>query len=218
VAPIARRFVQAYPNVSLTIDLTNRVVDIVAEGYDLAIRTGQLADSRLIGTRIASRKLLTCASLVYLERRGMPGSVDDLAAHDCILGSSVTWHFVDAQGEQTIRPKSRWRCNSGIAVSDAAIEGMGICQLPDFYVIDAVSTGRLVTILDGIRPLDEPIWALYPQRRHLSPKINRFLEMMRDQLPAALNVGKMPPFESVAVGAQTDLRDGANSKLTLNKE
>lgn len=188
LAPILRRFAQENPRLSVTIDLTNRLVDLVAEGYDLAIRTGHLADSRLVGTRIASRRLYLCASPAYLDRAGRPREVAELALHDCLIGTSTTWHFrLDGQ-DHLFRPKGRWRCNSGEAVVDAALAGMGLCQLPEFYVLRHVAAGRLETVLDGFRAADEPIWAVYPQQRHLPPKVRDLVRRLRAELGPALNL------------------------------
>lgn len=186
IAPITRLFAQRYPQLSVSIDLTNRIVDLVGEGYDLAIRTGRLVDSGLIGTRIASRTLFTCASPDYLARHGTPTTVAELARHDCLVGNATTWPFRNERGGRSFRPKGRWRCNSGTAVLQAAEEGMGICQLPDFYVLRSIAEGRLVTILDEVRPPSEPIWVVYPERRHLSPKIREFVAILRERLPDML--------------------------------
>lgn len=187
VAPIARRFLALHPKVSLSIELTNRLIDIVAEGYDLAVRTGPLNDPRLIGTEVATRAFVTCTSPAYLNRRGMPDEIGDLDRHDCLIGTASLWHFQIGQRERSYRPNGRFRCNSGEAVTGAALEGLGICQLPQFYVHDHLLTGRLVPVLDQYRLVAEPIWAVYPQRRHLSPKISRFVNQLSVELPALLD-------------------------------
>ena len=186
IAPIARRFWKLYPKIQLSIDVTNRVVDLLGEGYDLAIRTGPMADARLIGTRIASRHVYTCAAPGYLDAKGWPSRVADLERHDCLVATASTWHFNVNGREQIFRPKPHWRCNSGGAVLDAALDGLGICQLPEFYVQPMIAMGALEVVLDAMRPAEEPIWAVYPQRRHLSPKISRFVDMLRADLPLAL--------------------------------
>jgi DNA-binding transcriptional LysR family regulator len=186
IAPLVRQFATRHSKISVTIDLTNRLVDLIAEGYDLAIRTGDLPDSRLIGTRIASRTLYTCAAPAYLDRHGRPGSVADLARHECLIGTATQWRFRSWGRTESIRPRGRWRCNSGAAVVEAAMAGMGICQLPEFYVLPHIASGALEQILPDLTPEDEPIWAVYPQRRHLLPKISGLLELLRHELPVAL--------------------------------
>ncbi|OCC23754.1 LysR family transcriptional regulator [Croceicoccus estronivorus] len=189
VAPLVRDFALAYPALSVTVDLDNDVVDIIRGGYDLAIRTGHLEDSRLIGTRIALRALITAAAPAYLHRRGKPADLADLRAHDCLLGSSGQWQFADGV---KFRPKGRWQCNSGSAVLDAAIAGMGICQLPAFYLGRQLEKGTLETVLDDLKPADEPIWAVYPQRRHLSPKVSLLVAHLRTQLQPMLDRDDSP--------------------------
>lgn len=186
VAPIARRFAFAHEGLSVSVELSNHVVDLIGEGYDLAVRTGHLSDSRLISTRIASRRLHACAAPAYLAARGLPETVADLSRHECLAGTAATWHFrIDGEDVQH-RPKGRWRCNSGTAVLDATLAGLGICQLPDFYVNPHLRAGTLVPVLETARPEDEPIWAVYPQRRHLLPKVRGLVDRLRQELPPAL--------------------------------
>lgn len=186
VAPIIRRFAMPYPKLNVTIDLSNRIVDLVAEGYDLGIRTGIVSDARLIAARVASRTLHTCAAPSYLAQAGTPRSVGELSAHQCIAGTSAAWHFADSGVEQVYHPKGRFRCNSGQAVIEACVSGLGICQLPDFYILPYLRHGMVERIMDDFQPEDEPIWAVYPQRRHLLPKIQGVVESLQHELAAAM--------------------------------
>jgi DNA-binding transcriptional LysR family regulator len=187
VVPIVRQFAKTLPRLSVSIELTNRIVDLVGEGFDLAIRTGWLSGSRLIGTRIATRGLRTCAAPAYLENRARPVSIVDLNDHACLIGTSPSWHFSVGQEDVVFQPRGQWRCNNGVTILEAAIDGMGVCQLPDFYVADALRSGTLVPLLDTYRAQDEPIWAVYPERRHLLPKVRRLVETLRRDLPRALS-------------------------------
>ena len=188
IAPILRRFAIRHPRLTISIDLTNRLVDLVGEGYDLAIRTGELADSRLIGTRVASRQFLTCAAPDYLDQAGPLADLEDLDAPEAIIGTSSTWSFIHLGGKILYRPQGRFRCNSGHAVVDACLAGMGVCQLPEFYIVPFIRSGRLRLVLDDFRPQTEPIWAVYPQRRHLLPKISRAIEHIRMELTAGMAI------------------------------
>lgn len=187
IAPIIRRFAMHYPRLKVSIDLTNRLVDLITEGYDLGIRTGYTADPRLISTQVASRTLYTCAAPSYIARAGTPDTVESLAGHDCIAGTSGTWHFSVAGQEVIHRPRGRFRCNSGHAVMEACIAGLGVCQLPDFYILPYLKHGMVKLILEDYRAEDEPIWAVYPQRRHLLPKVQGVLECLQHELGAAMN-------------------------------
>jgi DNA-binding transcriptional LysR family regulator len=186
VAPLARSFAIQHPKIRLTLDLSNRVIDLVAEGFDLAVRTGVLPSSSLIATKIAERRLFTCASDDYLDKVGVPQSVDDLNRYDCVVGTSSIWHFAVDGVERLYRPNSRWRCNNGQAVLAAALEGMGICQLPDFYVQEAFRQGTLVPVLQHFTAPVEPIWAVYPGRKHLAPKVRQFVDLLKERMPASL--------------------------------
>ena len=183
IAPLVREFAQAHPALSVTIDLDNDIVDIVNQGFDLAIRTGHLEDSRLIATRIAEREMVTAASPHYISLRGKPIAISDLASHDCLVGSASQWHF---QNEQTFRPRGKWKCNSGTAVLDACLAGMGICQLPAFYMKDHFGAGRLHEVLAEEKPDNESIWAVYPTRRHLSPKVSLLVTHLKAKLQGML--------------------------------
>jgi len=187
IAPILRQFALMHPRLSIHIELSNRLVDLVAEGYDIAVRTGNLADSRLIGSRVASRTLYTCAAPEYLEKAGCPATVDDLASHQCIAAAAPAWKFKIDGKHQSYRPKGRFQCNSGNAVIDACTAGMGICQLPEFYVLPLLQSGKVELVLDDFRADDEPIWAVYPQRRHLLPKIKNVVAFLRQELGPSMN-------------------------------
>jgi DNA-binding transcriptional LysR family regulator len=186
VAPIVARMARQYPKLSIHLELSNRIIDLVAEGFDLAVRTGNLADSRLIATRIASRRLYLCASPDYLERAGRPKSVEDLTDFECLVGAASNWQFEFDGANLSFRPSGRWRCDSGDAVLQAALVGLGICQLPEFYVLPRLADGSLEPLLEAYRPKAEPVWAVYPQRRHLLPKVRNLVDRLKAELGPAL--------------------------------
>ena len=175
IAAVARRFALGHPRLSISLDLNNRLVDIIAEGYDLAIRTGHVSDPRLIGKELARRPYDTCASPDYLARRGAPAKPEDLSSHECLVGTSSVWHFLDGDMPRPVTPRGRWRCNSGVTVVEAAVQGMGVCQLPRYYFQEYIADGRLVPVLTAYQRAPEPILAVYPQRRHLAPKVRQFV-------------------------------------------
>ena len=187
VAPIIRRFAMQHPRLNVIIELSNRVIDLVGEGFDLAIRTGSVSDARLMATQVASRSLYTCAAPSYLASAGRPKRIEDLAAHECIAGTAATWHFKVGEHEIIHRPRGRFRCNSGHAVMEACVSGLGICQLPDFYVLPYLKHGMVELLFDDLQPNDEPIWAVYPQRRHLSQKVQQVVNCLVHELGPAIN-------------------------------
>jgi DNA-binding transcriptional LysR family regulator len=157
-----------------------------------------LPTSSLIATRIAERRLYTCAAPAYLDRAGTPETLEALDRHDLLVGTSPLWHFSGNTPENTAheviyKPAGRWRCNSGQVVLAAALDGMGLCQLPDFYVLDALRTGRLVSVLEDHAAPVEPIWAVYPSRRHLSPKVTQFVRLLKTKLPGPGRIGPAGP-------------------------
>jgi len=186
IAPIARRFAKQHRQLTVYLDVTDRLVDLVAESYDLGIRTGLLQSSNLIAAKIGSRQSRTCAAPAYLESRGRPGKITDLDGHDCLIGTTPQWLFSEKGDEILYRPRPVWSCNNGHAVLEAALDGMGICQLPDFYLNDALQSGQLAPILEEFAPPEEPIWAVYPDKRHRSPKVQRFVSALKDKLPKVL--------------------------------
>ncbi|WP_165188876.1 LysR family transcriptional regulator [Caulobacter soli] len=183
VVPAVNAFALAHPRLSLDIVLDDGIRDLVSDGFDLAIRFGRLSDSRLIARRLASRTRRLCAAPAYLERAGAPQSLAAIADHACVVGASETWTFSDAGQETTLRPRGRWRCNSGQAVLDAALAGLGLCQLPNFYVDAPIAAGTLIPLMERHRPADEGVWAVYPHLRHLPAKVRLLVE----HLEAALN-------------------------------
>ncbi|MOA26488.1 HTH-type transcriptional regulator DmlR [compost metagenome] len=123
-----------------------------------------------------------CATPEYLESHGKPQSPGDLAQHNCLIGSSDQWTFLEDGRETQHRVQGNWRCNSGQAVLDAALRGFGLCQLPDYYVLEHLRSGRLVSLLERHRPPNTAVWALYPQQRHLSPKVRQLVDFLKLEL------------------------------------
>ncbi|QDK35683.1 LysR family transcriptional regulator [Sphingomonas sp. IC081] len=183
VAPLARRFAVDHPQIRLRLELSNRIVDIVGEGFDIAVRTGGVADTRLVARRIGSRRLIMCASPDYLQRTGVPLSIDDLTTHECLVGARDRWIFEVEGATRIFTPRGRWNCNSGTALADAALDGLGLCQIPLFYVADHLRAGRLVSVLESLQGSDEPIWALASPRRAFMPRVRRFTHLLERELP-----------------------------------
>jgi len=179
IVPLVTRFMARHPRLSVEIALSNRTLDLVQDGFDIAIRLGRLQDSRMLATRLAPRRMYLCASPDYLQRYGRPHSLSELARHNCLIGSSDVWTFQLEGREASQRVNGNWRCNSGQAVLDAALAGLGLCQLPDYYVLEHLRSGALVSLLDNHQPPNTAVWALYPQQRHLSPKVRQLIDALR---------------------------------------
>lgn len=182
ILPLVNDFVQQYSDIEVTAYLTNQRVDLVEEGYDLAIRLGKLSDSTLMAKKLASRSNYACASPAYLARYGIPHSLSELDKHNCLLGTLDYWRFKEAGREKNIRVTGSLRYNSGFGLVDAALKGLGIVQLPDYYVQYHLKTGELITVLENCREPDEGIWAVYPHNRQLSPKIRLLVDYLTQHL------------------------------------
>lgn len=182
IAPAAARFMQRHPHLNIQMDFTGRNVDLLAEGYDLAIRAGTLKDSSLIARRIANRQLIICASRDYIDRYGKPEHIQSLKKHSCLVGSVPTWRFKDNNGHHLdLKVDGRWHSNNGHALLQAALAGLGLVQLPRFYVHEDLAAGRLLSVLESYTPTDTAVWAVYPSNRHLSPKVRLFIDYLHDQ-------------------------------------
>ncbi|MEZ9820702.1 LysR substrate-binding domain-containing protein [Shewanella sp. 10N.286.45.A1] len=182
IAPLINDFLTQYPELEVQMNLTNLKVDLVDQGYDLAIRLGQLEDSSMMAKRLGSRTQYVCASPSYVSTYGLPHTLSELDQHNCLIGTLDYWRFQEKGKARNVRIKGNLSCNSGHALVDAAIKGLGIIQLPDYYVNPFIASGELVSLLENNRQADEGIWALYPHNRHLSPKVRMLLDFLGDKL------------------------------------
>lgn len=182
IAPLLNDFLELYPQVELDLNLTNLKVDLIESGMDVAIRMGRLADSSLIAKRLSSRQPYICAAPSYLEKYGMPHTLSELNRHNCLVGSTEQWRFLDNNKTKSFKVSGRIHCNSGFALLNAAIRGLGLVQLPDYYVKNALESGDLIEVLSDYRDEREGIWALYPHNRNLSPKVRLLIDFLAEKL------------------------------------
>ena len=182
ILPLVNDFMKKYHDVEVSAYLSNQQFDLVEEGYDLAIRLGKLGDSTMMAKKLGKRINYLCASPAYLNQYGVPHVLSELKQHSCLLGTLDYWHFTDSGRDKPLRVSGRLRYNSGVSLVDAALKGLGIVQLPDYYVQQYLQNGELVSLLDDYREPDGGIWALYPQNRHLSPKIRLLVDYLADHI------------------------------------
>ncbi|GIU32338.1 LysR substrate-binding domain-containing protein [Shewanella schlegeliana] len=185
IAPLINDFAALYPELEVKLNLSNQKLDLIDEGYDLAIRLGHLEDSSMMAKKLSSRTQYVCASPSYISTFGIPHSLSELDQHNCLIGTMDYWRFQENGKTRNVRVRGTLSCNSGHALVDAAIKGIGIVQLPDYYVEPFIEDGQLVTLLEQNRQPEEGIWALYPQNRHLSPKVRMLLEHLTTSLKQA---------------------------------
>ena len=180
--PLINDFMMQYHDIEVTAFLSNQQIDLIEGGYDLAIRIGKLRDSTMMAKKLSLRTNFVCATPAYLHQYGMPRTLDDLSQHNCLLGTRDYWHFVEKGTEKNLRVSGSIQYNSGYSLVDAALKGLGIVQLPDYYVQKYLVSGALVSLLDDYREPEESIWAIYPHTRHLSPKIRLLVDYLAERL------------------------------------
>ncbi|WP_228293150.1 LysR family transcriptional regulator [Psychrobacter sp. K31L] len=189
--PLVNDFMVRYSDIEVTAFLSNQKMDLIDGGYDLAIRIGKLSDSTMMAKKLSRRTNFVCAAPAYLERHGTPHSLSELSKHNCLLGTRDYWHFIEdgkidsgknTDKEKNLRVSGSVQYNSGHSLVDAALKGLGIVQLPDYYVQQYLASGELVSLLDDYREPEESIWAIYPHNRHLSPKIRLLVDYLSEHL------------------------------------
>lgn len=183
VAPHVASFLDANPEVTLSLDLSDRLVDLVNEGIDCAVRIGELADSSLVSVRLGDMRRLLVASPAYLARQGTPRTLDDLAEHACLsLGQQRGWTFRaphPATGTVTIKVAGRLECNDGAVLHDWALAGRGLAWRSLWEVGEDVRAGRLVSVLDELAATPLGIYAVFPQRRQLPLRVRLFIDLLK---------------------------------------
>jgi DNA-binding transcriptional LysR family regulator len=188
VLPLLSKYLEVWPDVQVEVSFSDRVVDIVEDGFDLAIRIGvTTSDTRLVSRVVAKYAAILCASPAYLDQRGEPLNTEDLSGHDCLLFSSRSqrqnWRFRDAGGAWVkAHGRSRLRLDSGEAIRDAALVGLGIAFLPEFLVARDIAAGRLRQLLPGVETDEVKIVTIYPTKRFLEPRVRHFIDLMVENL------------------------------------
>jgi DNA-binding transcriptional LysR family regulator len=180
IMPLINDFMVLHPQLEIECLLSNQLVDILADGYDLAIRLGHLQDSSMIARKLSVRRRYVCAAPDYIGRFGLPHTVSELDQHDCLVGGAGYWRFSENGKARSIKVSGRIQCNSAYALVDAALKGLGLIQVPDYYVQEHIAQGRLLTALDSYCEPEEGIWVLYPFNRQLSPKIKSLVAYLAE--------------------------------------
>jgi DNA-binding transcriptional LysR family regulator len=188
LAPVLADFLLAYPAVEVVLHLTDRYVDLVAERFDVALRTGTLADSSLVAHRIAGSSYSVVASPHYLEANGTPKTPAELADHACLLFAKsgtparASWPFVSAKRTREVKVAGRLVADDFVVLREAAIRGVGIARLPAIYVRDALRRGALTSILDEHAPPQVPLQLVSFGGRHLPPHTRAFIDFVRPRI------------------------------------
>jgi DNA-binding transcriptional LysR family regulator len=190
IAPHLRPFLETYPELTVDLELSDAFVDIVAEGFDLAIRIADLADSSLVARRLAPNHRLLCASPAYLAAQGVPETLGDLARHRLLAHNTDFWRLEGPEGPVTVRIDSPLKTNSSEVVREAVIAGLGIALRSTWDVGPELRAGSLVRILPAYGGLrNVAVHAVYPSRRHLAQKVRAFIDHLADLF------GPTPPWD-----------------------
>lgn len=182
LVPLVFRFRRLYPTLGVDLAFNDRYVDLVQEGFDVAIRFGELADSQLVARHVGSSARVCVASPVYLGAKGTPRTPSDLRKHNCITYTyffSSEWSFEGLGAAEQVRVSGDFRANSGLTIRLAALEGIGIANVPAFVVREDIETGRLVQVLAEYGPAPVRISAVYPSARLLSRKVKLFIDYIQ---------------------------------------
>jgi DNA-binding transcriptional LysR family regulator len=183
---MTKDFIERYPEVTIDLDLTHRMVDLVEENIDVAIRITEPRDSTLVARRIAPVSIVAVASPSYLGRRGTPKTPADLRDHDCLVDTNfrdqARWHFRKGQKTETIAVRGSLRVNDPDAICELASSGLGIALVPDFVARKALQDGTLCEVLPGMVGMRWSILAVYPRRRYLPVRVRAYLDHLVAQL------------------------------------
>ncbi|MGZ5180606.1 MAG: LysR family transcriptional regulator [Ramlibacter sp.] len=185
ILPVLARLLREHPGLSLDVRLQDGYADLVKEGIDLAIRAGELKDSSLVARRFTSQTLLLVASPDYLAARGTPRRLEQLARHDAVVfrmpstGKPRPWAFRQRGEPVELHPASAVRLNDGEALVEAARLGLGLAQVPDYFVRDEIARGELVELLPGLRPAPMPISFVYPAARLVPQRVRVLIDALQ---------------------------------------
>ncbi len=184
VAPHAPAFIAAHPQVQVSFNLSDRVVDLVREGFDLGVRIGSNLDEDLVAIRLASNRRVVCASPRYLRRHGTPRALEDLARHQCLVitpsaGKAVSWSFLQRDKAVQVRVQGKLDCNDGELLHRWACEGLGLAWRSTWEIQGEIARGELVTVLDEFALPDYDIRAVLPRQFHVPARVRFFVDHLK---------------------------------------
>ena len=194
IAPAIAAFLAQHREVGFDVSLSDRIVDLVEEGFDLGIRVGVAGSDNIVARKLGETRLVPCASPGYIQAHGAPQAPEELEKHNCFTYEYVTprnlWRFRDPSGrERAVRVRGNLHSNNGDLLAEAAARGAGIVFEPAFIVGLDVRAGRLVPLLQDFVPLPVPIYAVYPSRKHLSAKVRLFVDFLVERFAEAQDWG-----------------------------
>ena len=197
IAPLISEFLETFPGIEVDMVMDDRVVDLFAEGFDLALRGGTLMDSALVARKIARLRNVLVAAPAYLDRHGEPSCISELANHNCLQYSYSRdfqeWVFLTKDQTVKFRPQGNYKVNNGEALREAILGGTGIGRLPTFSAGPDLASGTLVRVLSRYEQPSQALYAVYPERRHLPTKVRTFVDFIIGRIG-----GEVPPWDRQA--------------------
>lgn len=183
IAPLIPSFLTEYRDVTVTLNLNDRVVDLIGEGVDVAIRIADLADSNLIGVKLADNKRVVVAAPEYIKKFGTPETLDELSRHHCLTisseGSQRGWTFRQNGKNVVLKVQGNMACNDGAVLHDWAVQGRGLAWRSMWEVGGEIESGKLVTVLDEFAAPGNDIYAVFAQRQHLPLRVRALVDFLR---------------------------------------
>jgi len=184
IVPVLARLADAHPDLGFDVRFSDRFADLIQDGLDAVIRVGALGDSRLVARKFDEQRLVVCASPQYLKRKGTPRTLADIREHDCVgnrsysTGRERSWQFRKSGRDVEVLPRSRIVFDDGEATVHALTAGLGLMQLPNYYVEQPLREGRLIEVLSRFRPPPEPISVVYPSKRQVPQRLRVLIDVL----------------------------------------
>ncbi len=190
LVPALAEFQQSHPQVEIELNFSSRKVDLIEEGYDLVVQLGPRTHTNVVNKTLCRTRFHVVASPDYLEQHGAPQKPTELKQHNCLMfthhGQSKPWKFSGAMGKKQVPVNGSWRSSSGNALRAAAIQGLGLVYLPDYYIADDIKSGQLQMVLSEWSAVERDIVVIYLERRHLSAKIRLCTEHLMKYFKSAI--------------------------------
>jgi DNA-binding transcriptional LysR family regulator len=181
-SPAMTEFLTAWPDITLELDLSNRIIDLVEEGFDASVRIGRLPDSSFVARPLKPYRMRACASPAYLARAGTPRTPEDLTHHECLgflhWGREGLWRLGGDNADECQLRAGRFRANNGQALKVAALHGFGLVLQPEALLAREIASGELVSVLEDYLPDGAPVHLLYPRDRRATPKLTSFIDFV----------------------------------------
>ncbi len=200
VAPELPEFLDRYPDIEIDLSLSNHHVDLIKEGYDLAVRVTRTKPAGLVSTCLAPCTHLVCAAPAYLDRHGRPRTVADLAGHNCLMyvffGSGHSWQLDGPNGPETVKVGGRFQADNGDALRQALLSGLGLALMPTYLVGEDLAAGRLCDVLPGHRENSYAVLAVHPEEGRDLPKVQALVEYLRSRFALSSKSDSVPAARS----------------------